>query len=260
MPQKKQALKKGIQSIDIGFSILTVLMKSAIPVPLKTISEKTGMSPSKIHSYLVSFCNLGMVEQNESTGFYSLGPYALKLGLGYLDQIDLFSVAKPLMYDLAVEIGQTLFLGVWGNRGPTIVYRVDGPYSQTIFDLRIGSVLPILDSALGLNFAANLPFSLIEPIIQSELKLSKNKARFKNEKDVKKHLETIRTEKISTCRGALLTDFTAISVPIFDYSGTITAGLTIMGRIDMLDDNPKGATANTLKMAGEKISLSRGFH
>ena len=51
--------------------------------------------------------------------------------------------------DLADKIGVTVFLGVWGNRGPTIIYRVDGPLSETVLDIRVGSVLPILRSAVG---------------------------------------------------------------------------------------------------------------
>ena len=43
-----------------------------------------GLPSSKVHSYLVSFTALDVVSQDPVTGHYGLGPFALKLGLGFL--------------------------------------------------------------------------------------------------------------------------------------------------------------------------------
>lgn len=252
--------KNGIQSINVGFSILDVLLKSPKPLPLKEISERSGLSPSKIHSYLVSFLDLNIVEQNENTGFYSLGNYCLKLGLGYLDQVELMAACKPVMEELAHDLGHTIFLGVWGNRGPTIINRVDGAFSQTIFDLRIGSVLPLLSSALGKNFSAHLPETIINPMLIEEIQLNGNGLNYPNDlAQIQEILKNIREEGISQSRGGILSDYTAISVPIFDFSNTIIAGLTVMGRINRLDDRVDGNASRLLKEAAKKISYNRGF-
>lgn len=252
------ALKKknGIQSINVGFSIIDVLLKSSNALPLKEISSRSGLSPSKIHSYLVSFCELGLVQQDLNTNHYNLGPFALQLGLGYLDQVNLFSITKPIMEDLALKLNQTIFLGVWGNRGPTIINRVDGLNSQAIFDLRIGSVLPILSSALGLNFAAHFNHTITKPFIDLEMSSSKF---VKNKKEVAALFEEIKTNGVSVSRGKLLSDYTAISAPIFNFSGNMIAALTVMGQIDILNDSPNGKPAKLLKEGALNISISRGY-
>lgn len=258
MEQTKK--KNGIQSINVGFSILDVLLNSPKPLPLKEISERSGLTPSKIHPYLVSFLNLNIVEQNTNTGFYSLGNYCLKLGLGYLDQVELMAVCKPVMQELAHDLGHTVFLGVWGNKGPTIINRVDGAFSQTIFDLRIGSVLPLLSSALGKNFAAHLSETIITPMITKEIAKNQNVLGIpKNLNEAEEMLKEIRLNGVSQSRGGILSDYTAISVPIFDFSRTIIAGLTIMGRVHRLDDRINGSASKLLKEAGRKISINRGF-
>lgn len=253
---------KGIQSIDIGLSILSVFLTSPRPMPLKKLSEETGLSASKIHSYLVSFIKLKLVEQNAETGFYSLGPFAMRLGFGYLDQVDLLSVSKPIMLRLANETGLTVFLGVWGNRGPTIVNRVDG-FNDTTFELRIGSVLPILTSALGRNYAAHLNDTMTQKMIIEEFKsLPKNLKREEipsTMAELNVQLEEIRKQGISRARGLLLSDYTALSVPIFDFSGAICAGLTLMGKTDHMDDRPDGKPAQLLKAGGNEISTIRGY-
>lgn len=256
---KEVKKKNGIQSINVGFSILNVLLKSPKPLPLKDISEQSGLSPSKIHSYLVSFLNLGVVEQNENTGYYSLGRYCLKLGLGYLDQVELMTICKPKMEELARDLGHTVFLGVWGNRGATIINRVDGAFSQTIFDLRIGSVLPLLSSALGMNFAAHLPSAIIQPMLINEMNDAQRYNGPQDSAEINDMLESIRKNRVSYSRGGILSDYTAISTPIFDFSNTMIAGLTIMGRINSLDDRIDGPSVLQLKEAGRAISEARGY-
>ena len=72
-------------------------------------------------------------------------------------------------------------------------------------------------------------------------------------------LDNIRANGISTSRGQLLSDFTSLSVPIFDFSSTIYAGITIMGKIDVFDDRLDSKPAKLLKEAGRKLSELGGW-
>lgn len=257
--------RKGVQSIEVGFSILNVLMASARPLPLKTISKISDLPPSKVHSYLVSFTALDVVRQDSSTGHYGLGPRALKLGLAFLGQFDLFSATRPVMADLAEQIGITVFLGVWGNRGPTIIYRADGPLSETVLDIRVGAALPILRSAVGRNLAAYMPDNIIRPLIVQELShfvASGATDTIETPKTlmmVQRMFEKVRADGISRVRGGLISDYSALSVPIFGFSGAPYGALTIMGRYNSFDDSLEGDSALKLKAACSSISTACGF-
>lgn len=263
-PDRKSP-RKGVQSIEIGFSILDVLASSARPLPLKRISQLSNLPPSKVHSYLVSFTALDVVRQDADTGHYGLGPRALKLGLAFLDQFDLFSATLPVMAELADQIGVTVFLGVWGNRGPTIIYRVDGPLSETVLDIRVGSVLPILRSAVGRNLAAHMPVTITRPLVLQELSHLRVSGAADTIDDpqtlvtVERMFETIRTEGISRVRGGLISDYSALSVPIFDFSGAPYGALTIMGRYNSFDDGLGGDAALRLKAACATLSAACGY-
>lgn len=262
----RAAPRKGIQSIEIGFSVLSALMTSSRPLPLKRISQLSGLPSSKVHSYLVSFTALDVVSQDPDTGHYGLGPFALKLGLGFLDQFDLFSATRPVMLDLAEEIGVTVYLGIWGNRGPTITHKVDGSLSDAILDIRIGSVLPILRSALGRNLAAHLPANSIRPLIAQEI-AQRQQARPTIDTleepsslpTAERMLEKVWQDGIARVRGGLLSDFTALSVPIFDHTGATYGALTLMGRWHNFDDSLDGLPALKLKTACAAISKSCGY-
>lgn len=258
--------RKGIQSIETGFRILDHLMVAGRPQPLREIAAGTGMPPSKLSFYLISLVAVGMVRQDPDTGHYALGPHALKLGLASLEQFDLFSSARATLVELAGALGHTVFLGVWGNRGPTIVNRVDGPQGRAVFDLRVGSVLPVLRSALGRNFLAHMPRPLTEPILSRELGESAalgplpSGARLPSTSaEIDALIAEVRRDGISRARALLLSDFTAISAPIFDHAGMILAGVTVMGPIGSFDDDPAGRPAQRLRQATCDLSIQVGW-
>ena len=69
--------QRGIQSIDVGGRLLQALTRSDGAMMLKDLAEAADMPPAKAHAYLVSFCKLGLMEQDAVTGRYDLGPLAL---------------------------------------------------------------------------------------------------------------------------------------------------------------------------------------
>ena len=60
------------------------------------------------------------------------------------------------MRALSEDIRESVFLSVWGNHGPTIVFKVDGT-RRIPMTLQIGYVLPLLRSATGRIFLTHLP-------------------------------------------------------------------------------------------------------
>ncbi|MCA1365377.1 IclR family transcriptional regulator [Bradyrhizobium sp. IC3069] len=261
----KKSARKGIQSIEIGFRVIDFLVTAGRPLPLKEIAGGTGLSASNLHFYLVSLLGIGVVHQDASTGHYGLGPYTLKLGIAGLEQFDIFTASRDRLVELANDIGHSVFLGVWGNHGPTIVFRADGIHSRSVFELRVGSVLPILRSALGRLFLAYLPEGMTSAHVDAELvDLSQRPLRTeladipRSWKEVRELVATIREKGISRNRSNLLSDYTAISAPIFDHTGTIIAGITVMGLRGVLDDDLAGPNAMAIQSLARDISSDAG--
>ena len=264
--EKAPGARRGIQSIEVGFRILDVLRGSGHPVALKDIAGACDMSVANVHYYLVSFQKGGVVQQQADTGFYGLGPYALRLGMAALEQFDVFTTARPVMAELAAISGQTVFLGVWGNKGPTIIYRVEGSGSRPLLELRVGSVLPLLSSALGRNFLAHLPEAHTRELLAQEMDSAGDTidgtgttTRRYTSRDVVTMREEILQHGISRCRDALLPHFTSLSAPVFSMLGEMTAAITLMGPIGMLDDDLQAETARLLIEKANSISAAGGW-
>jgi DNA-binding IclR family transcriptional regulator len=138
------------------------------PLSLKELAQRAGMSASKAHFYMVSFKRVRLVTQYEDTGHYALGRYALDLGLSALRRLDLVEVSREPMRTLSSQIGESVFLSVWGNHGPTIVFKVDGP-RRIPMTLQIGYVLPLLKSATGRIFLSYLPTQQTAAYLRDEV-------------------------------------------------------------------------------------------
>lgn len=258
--------QRGIQSVETGFSILDVLLRAGGLLPLTQIAEQAGLSMANTHYYLVSFQRVGIVQQDSDTGRYGLGSYALKLGIAALEQFDIFKLARAAMLDISEQTGHTVFLGVWGNKGPTIVNRVEGRKSQPLLELRVGSVLPLLSSALGRNFLAHLPPAVTAAMVQDELALQKplasspGKAVPQGKADVQRMIQDIQTQGFSRCQNTLLPNFTSLSAPVFDLSGTIIAALTVMGPSHLLDTASEQEVLRLLKRHAVDVSQRAGLY
>jgi len=264
--EKKKPQKKGIQSRVTGFQIVDFLVQRGEPVPLREIARGTGLAPSKLQFYLNSLIEVRVVHQNSQSGLYGLGPYTLQLGIAGLQQFDIFEAARLRLDAFADRHGHNVFLGVWGNQGPTIVHRVSGHRSRALLELRLGSVLPVLRSALGRVFLANLPEDVTKAHVDREMGdaltgLEEQDPEMPvptNKASLKELRKRILEQGMSRARGGLLSDHTAVSAPVFDYRDKIIAGVTAMGPIHALDDSFDGALAQDLKRVADEISQEAG--
>ena len=135
--------RAGIQSVEVGFSLVEALAQARGPLMLKDLAAAAGMSAAKAHRYLVSFQRIGLVAQDERTSRYDLGPAALKIGLASLTRLDPVRLARERMPTLMQDIDHTVAIAVWGNHGPTIVHWEECAQSVTA-NLRLGDVMPML--------------------------------------------------------------------------------------------------------------------
>src|ERR1700689_839925 len=108
------------------------------------------MKRRNLHLYLVSFCNLGLVAQDE-TGYYKLGAYALQLGLSALNKIDLTHLARKVLLELRDETGQAASLAAHGDKGPVLIAKADGLKDDPLV-IRLGRTLRLASTAAGRIF------------------------------------------------------------------------------------------------------------
>lgn len=248
-------LRKGVQSVDIAFSILRVLDRADRPLSLGEIAQRAAQQPSKVHHYLVSLMRNDVVTQLP-TGRYDLGAYALELGLAALRRLDVVERSVEAVAAFRDATGEAAFLAVWGSHGPTIVRYMEG-VSAVVVEARAGLVLPVLTSATGHVFLT----WLAEPSWQRLAEKEQRAATEAGEPPLDP--TTVRAATlargIAVVDGDLLPRIAALSVPVFTHEGHLACALTTLGWRGELDVDAGGATAASLHEAGRRLSRQLGF-
>jgi DNA-binding IclR family transcriptional regulator len=250
-PSSKGAKKQRyIQSILVGFQLIRVLQESGAKLSLKRLAQLAGLSPSNAHLYLVSFGQIGLVVQDPITSQYGLGPYAIDLGLAAIHQLNVADLARGPLEALSESVGQSVYLSVWANKGPTIILKCDAHLNIPLA-IRIGYVLPLASSATGQVFCAYLGERDLEPILKEEIPAEP--ARRKRLAEIRR---VVQRNGAGVSDGRLFEGFGAISVPIFGHDGQIAAALTVLGPSNALELDVGGVMTGAAKKAAENLTQS----
>ncbi len=254
--------RRGIQSVETGFPLLSALVESGKPLTLRDLAARAGMTSAKAHPYLVSFTRVGLVQQDAETGQYALGPFALQMGLVSLQQLDPVRVAMPFVKQLAPQLGHTLAIAVLGSHGPTMIHISEASYPVHV-NMRQGTVMSMLHTATGQVFAAWLPEKVAQHYIEREAGdkavVTSISALQPSPKAMAALLRDVRQAGMAQAHGNPLPGIDAVSVPVFDHSGNIALALTSLGPSTLFDASPRGPIATALKNCAQRISANLGF-
>src|ERR1700754_3634374 len=214
--------RRNIQSIEVASQLIRALEEAPGPMSRKLLSKRAGMEPSKAHLYLVSFCNLGLVTQ-EDTGYYALGAYALQLGLAALNKIDLAHLARKVLHELRDETGEAASLAVHGDKGPVIVAKVDGLKDDPLV-IRLGRTLRLSASAAGRIFLAYSDAASVRKLLDMEIERGVVPSPA-----AKKLRHEVQEKGYARADSLAHAGFSSLAAPVFNHEGELAGAITLLG-------------------------------
>ncbi|MPS30078.1 flavin reductase [Pigmentiphaga sp.] len=179
-----------------------------------------------------------------------------------LVQLRAIRLGTRAVVNLARQRGHTYGVVAWGNRGPTVV-RWEAPATPFTLHLPIGEVLPLLNSASGLAFAAHLPeattHALVVDAVAADAVAGLPGATLEQVRD---KLATIRQDGAARIAGKPRPDVPAVSgmsVPVFDGRGIMVCALTAIGAGAAFDGELHGPLGEELKAVARQLSSQLGY-
>ena len=252
-------IQRGIQSIDVGGRLLHALSRSDGAMMLKDMAEAAEMPAAKAHAYLVSFCKLGLVEQDPATGRYDLGPLALELGLVSLNRLDAVKIATPEMSALSQRTGQSTAIAVWGNYGPTIV-RFEQSVRPIHVNMRTGTVMALTQTATGYVFAAHVtPAQINAALVATSPDAKQRTAAKRLLQSLAPEFAAVRERGLARAQGNPVPGVNAFSAPVFDHTGEVVLALTALGSAAEFDATWASPIAKDVKTTARAISERLGY-
>ena len=248
----------GVQSVGIAAKVLKALAAQGGSLPLKELAAATAMPRAKVHRYLASLRSAGLIAQDPESGRYQIGAAAVTIGLVGLGRLSPVRQLQEAVPRLRERVNETVTAAIWGERGPTIVAIEESDHLVTM-NVRIGTALPLLTTAIGRLFLAHLPASATQTMAAAERRRpTTSAAPVPSDDELAALLSEIRARGLSRAHGPLLPGVDALAAPIFDYRDKLVAVICVVGRAGAMNGGWDGPVVKSLIATADDLSRQLG--
>jgi DNA-binding IclR family transcriptional regulator len=214
------------------------------------------MPAAKVHRYLVSLTRTKLVAQDSTDGRYSIGPAAIALGLAGLHALDVVRIASDALVALRDASGETAVLATWSSTGPVII-RIEESSRPVFMNVRVGSTVPMLRSAVGRVFATFLDGEEVERLVAKEQRALRRSVGHSKLNGLRAQTRRLG---IAMVDGDLVPGVTALATPVFDHRARMVASVALLGGHEHFEARADSHLARLLKETAAALSERLGYH
>ncbi len=252
--------RQRVQSAETGMAVLKALAAIGGNASLTALSAHVGENPAKVHRYLVSLMQEGLVDQDTLSQRYVLGSELILIGLAAMRQAEPIRRVEPALIRLREQFDVTCFVAVMGNKGPTIM-RIEEPGLPVTVNVRAGSVMSLLWSATGRVFLGLLNESRVRLMAEEELASATPYWRgllppVDPIASVQKEIQALHCAVV---RDTYQPGISAVAAPVYDFNGRVCAVITALGASGGFDPSIDGAIGLAVQREADSTSRLLGY-
>lgn len=247
----------GVQSLGRAFAILEEVARHREGIGLAELSKRVGLHNSTAFHLAKTMVSLGYIRQLKETKRYRIGRPLFALAAGALDEMEMVSLATPVLETLTEETGESSHFAVRIGDAVTVIARTSG---SGVFQLtnRVGVVRPAYCTALGKvllaalrddqleRYLARAPFSTLTPKTIAEAGA------------LRREIDEVRRAGIAFDDGEFDAEVRCIAVPVRDFTGLVIGALGISGPVWRLSMQVLQSRAKHVRRAAESLSNEFG--
>jgi IclR family acetate operon transcriptional repressor len=224
-----------------------------------TLSECAGVlgySKATTHRILRTLTRHGFLRFDDDRGTFMLGVTNLRLGIDFLERIDLRREALPVLRRLVGRAGETVHLGRLSGTDVVYIEKVESAQAVRMYS-RVGDTMPAYSTGLGkailafldeealqrhlpAELAARTPKTIVDPTaLRRELAATRKRGY---------SIDDVENEEGIRCAGA----------PVFDHGGVVQAGISVAGPASRMTRERLAALGPLVREAADEISATVG--
>ena len=222
MARTGQPATRHVAAVQRAIAILDVLAAAKSELGTNEIARRTGINESSISRILATLASGGLVEHLPSTGRYRLGVGIMRLATAAGERLDIRTLARPHLEELAQRTRETVTLSVPGTREAMTLDYVQSPLSVRSV-AEVGRASAAHATAVGKIFLAHggsLPGGQLK--------------RFTERTIVDREALAVEVSRIAErgwaqAVGEREDDLNAVAAPVLDPAGRLAAILGVQG-------------------------------
>ncbi|WP_054711500.1 IclR family transcriptional regulator [Bacillus sp. JCM 19041] len=247
-----------IQSVERAADVLELFIKSNQERSVKEISEEMSLSKSTVHGIIKTLEHRGFLQQNEIDAKYKLGLKLFELGNAVLADLDVRSLARPIMNWLVGELQETIHLVSFDQNEAVYVEKIDGVQALRIYS-QIGKRAPLHCSGVGKAILAYQTETEARRLLgQGELR-SFTAHTMTTIDQVINHMKDVRNRGYAVDDEEMEIGLRCVAAPIFNHRGEAVAAISCSAPIFRMNGELFERAITHVKQACKEISSGLGY-
>jgi IclR family KDG regulon transcriptional repressor len=257
-PAQEPRERAGVQSLARAFAILERIAQSREGISLAELSKRVGLHNSTTFHLLKTMVALGYIRQSKQTKRYRIGRPLFTLAAGALDEIELVSLATPILEELSAATGESGHFAVRSGDAVVVIAKTSGSGAFQLTD-RVGVVRPAHCTALGKVLLAALAPEQLDRFLQNR-ELPGYTARTITEPELlRRDLAEVARTGVAFDDGELSAEVRCVAVPVRDFTGQIAGALGISGPVWRLSIPALHKKTELVRQAARRLSAELGY-
>jgi len=236
--------------------LLEVIEAGGQGMTISELARQLSINKGTMRDLLETLRAHGWLERDPERKEYRLGARLARVGMAAAGQLDLATVSRPYLIDLADRVhGAVLLVVPHGDRA-TIVDKVDGGRVALEVSATVGRRIRLAAGACGKVFLAftderhalrhledlthPTPRTITDPVVYAA------------------ELERVRRVGYATDDQEYLTGVRAASAPVFDARGRVVAAVLVIGLTGSLSESELPGSGEATAQTARSISLALG--
>ena len=248
----------GVQSIERAFAIAEEVARNREGIGLAELSKRVGLHNSTTFHLVKTMVQLGYVSQLADSRKYRIGRRMFTLAAGALDEIELVSVATPILEKLTSATGEYSHFAIRSGEQIVVVAKTAGTGIFQMVD-RTGAVRPAHATALGKVLLAALSPSQLERYLET-CELRKFTAKTIVEREaLLREIEEVRRKGLAFDDGEFDPEARCVAVPVRDFTGRVAGAIGMSGLMWRLSLQALQEKSKYVREAAVELSAELGF-
>jgi DNA-binding IclR family transcriptional regulator len=256
--EEAEPARGGVQSLGRGFAIIEEIARNRDGIGLAELSKRVGLHNSTTFHLVKTLVSLGYVRQLKDSKRYRIGRPLFALAASALDEVEMMSLATPLLENLARATGESAHCSVPMGDAVVVLARTGGQGAFQLTD-RVGVVRPAHCTALGKIMLAALAPDQFERYLQhAELKAHTAKSITSAER-LAREIAEVRRSGLAIDDGEFDAEVRCVAVPVHDFTGRTIGAIGISGPIWRLSIEALQKRTRAVRAAAERLSAEFGY-
>lgn len=248
----------GVQSLARAFGIMEEVARSRDGISLAELSKRVGLHNSTTFHLVKTLVSLGYVRQIRDSKRYRIGRPLFALAASALDEIEMVSLATPVLEDLSRETGESGHFAVRMGDAVVVIARTAAPGAFQLTE-RVGVVRPAHCTALGKVILGALRDDQLDRFFARTELTPVTPRSITEPAALTKDIEEVRKSGIAFDDGEFNPEVRCVGVPVKDFTGRVIGAIGISGPIWRLSLQLLQGKAAVVQAAAKRLSAEFGY-